>query len=208
MRRSPNPEQRRRTLCDAAIRLLAGDGVKSATHLKVDRKAGVPDGTTSFYFRTSSALLRAVAARIAELDLRDLTAATRRADPSAHPSGLATLVFRSLTGARLVRTRARNELALQSTRDPELARALRRYTDDYTALIRDAVIRSQPEGTAENAALIDAQTYTVQMFIGGVMLAHTSGDRRIHTAEELDSLITAIVRGIAAESSAVFRETL
>jgi DNA-binding transcriptional regulator YbjK len=208
MRRSPNPVQRRRALCDAAIRLLAEDGVKSATHLKVDRKAGVPDGTTSFYFRTSSALLRAVAERIAELDLKDLTAATRRADPEAYPSGLATLVVRSLSGARLVRTKARNELALQGARDPELATALRRYTDDFAVLIRDAVMRLQPEGTDPQPALIDAQTYAVQMFIGGVMLSCASGDRRIHTAEQLDALITGVVRGIAAESSAFFRESL
>ena len=69
-RRKPNPTERRRDLCDAAIQLLAEDGAKGLSHLKVDRKADVPDGTTSFYFRTRSALLRAVAERLAELDLR------------------------------------------------------------------------------------------------------------------------------------------
>ena len=68
-RRKPNPAERRRDLCDAAIELLAADGAKGLSHLKVDRKAAVPDGTTSFYFRTRSALLRAVAERLAELDL-------------------------------------------------------------------------------------------------------------------------------------------
>src|ERR1700752_2816108 len=71
-RRKPNPAERRRDLCDAAIQLLADDGAKGLSHLKVDRKAGVPDGTTSFYFRTRSALLRAVAERLAELDLATL----------------------------------------------------------------------------------------------------------------------------------------
>src|ERR1700756_5757865 len=71
-RRKPNPAERRRDLCDAAIQLLADDGTKGLSHLKVDRKAGVPDGTTSFYFRTRSALLRAVAERLAELDLASL----------------------------------------------------------------------------------------------------------------------------------------
>ena len=75
-RRKPNPAERRRDLCDAAIQLLADDGAKGLSHLKVDRKAGVPDGTTSFYFRTRSALLRAVAERLAELDLAN--AAVRR----------------------------------------------------------------------------------------------------------------------------------
>ena len=73
-RRKPNPDQRRRELCDAAIQLLAEDGAKGLSHLKVDAHAGVPDGTTSFYFRTRSALLRAVAERMAELDLATLQA--------------------------------------------------------------------------------------------------------------------------------------
>src|ERR1700710_3231882 len=71
-RRKPNPAERRRDLCDAAIELLAADGAKGLSHLKVDRKAAVPDGTTSFYFRTRSALLRAVAERMVELDLAAL----------------------------------------------------------------------------------------------------------------------------------------
>src|ERR1700739_4175629 len=71
-RRKPNPAERRRDLCDAAIQLLADDGAKGLSHLKVDRKAGVADGTPSFYFRTRSALLRAVAERLAELDLASL----------------------------------------------------------------------------------------------------------------------------------------
>lgn len=79
-RRKPNPAERRRDLCDAAIRLLADDGAKGLSHLKVDRKAGVPDGTTSFYFRTRSALLRAVAERSAELDLAELQAIADTSD--------------------------------------------------------------------------------------------------------------------------------
>ena len=71
MRRKPNLQQRRRELCDAAIRLLADDGIKGVSHLKVDRKASVPAGTTSFYFRTRAALLHAVAERVAELDLKE-----------------------------------------------------------------------------------------------------------------------------------------
>src|SRR5258705_9319538 len=82
-RRKPNPVERRRELCDAAIQLLAADGAKGLSHLKVDRKAGVPDGTTSFYFRTRSALLRAVAERLAEVDLANLQSVADGA--AAHP---------------------------------------------------------------------------------------------------------------------------
>lgn len=204
MRRKPNPAQRRRQLCDAAIRLLADGGVIGVTHRKVDRKAGVPDGTTSFYFRTRSALLHGIAARVAELDLKELTAATlpapqSNADRTNHPvrpSGLATLVMRSATGTRLIRTKARHELGLHAARDPVLEEALRGYTERFFTLIREAVMQSQPGGRESEPAVVNQQTYVVMMFISGVMLALSSGDRRIQTPEELDVLISGIVAGI------------
>src|ERR1700758_5185142 len=96
-RRKPNPAERRRDLCDTAIQLLADDGAKGLSHLKVDRKADVPDGTTSFYFRTRSALLRAVAERLVELDLAALQSVADQAgrDDGASASNLAKLVIQS-----------------------------------------------------------------------------------------------------------------
>src|SRR6478609_2860748 len=75
MRRKPNVEERRRDLCDAAIDLLAEDGARGLTHLRVDRRAGVADGTTSFYYQTRSALLRGVTDRVVSLDAADFSAA-------------------------------------------------------------------------------------------------------------------------------------
>lgn len=195
MRRKPNPDQRRRQLCDTAIRLLADDGVKGVSHLKVDRKAGVPDGTTSFYFRTRSALLQAVAVRVSELDLKDLSAAANE------PSGLAALVMRSATGTRLVRTKARQELALQAIRDPLLDEALRSYRDRFLALITDAVLRLHPAGHAPDRALADRQAYVVMMFIGGVLQGFAAGDRRIGSAAELDALISGIIAGLSSSAA-------
>lgn len=200
MRRKPNPEQRRRELCDVAIRLLAHDGVKGLSHLKVDRTAELPDGTTSFYFRTRSALMNAAAARVAELDLKDLSAATvasEKSDRSSPASGLSNLVIRSASGARLVRTKARNELALQGSRDTGLDEALSRNNEKFFALIRDVVVRLQPEGETD-PALVDEQAYAVMTFISGVMLAFNRGDHRIHTAAELEMLICGIVDGVGA----------
>src|SRR6201992_207537 len=75
MRRKPNAEERRRNLCDAAIELLAEDGARGLTHLRVDRRAGVADGTTSFYFHTRADLLRAVTDRVVSQDVADFEAA-------------------------------------------------------------------------------------------------------------------------------------
>ena len=201
MRRSPNVEERRRTLCDVAIELLAADGIKGLTHLKVDRRAHVADGSTSFYFRTTSALHLAVANRVAELDIKDLTAATRGHGEVAQPSGLSLLVVRALSGARLKRTKARNELALQASRDAALAEALRRFTDEFSALIRDVVQRWQPAAVRADTVLVEKQTDAVLTYIGGLMLAGASGHRRVQDPEVLDRLILSIVEGIAMSHS-------
>ncbi|GAT06275.1 TetR/AcrR family transcriptional regulator [Mycolicibacterium fortuitum] len=192
-----NPEQRRRELCDAAITLLAREGIKGVTHLKVDRKAGVPDGTTSFYFRTSAALMRATANRIADLDLADLTAAT---GSGAHGDvrGLARLVIRSGTGARLVRSKARYELVMPSSRDANLAEAFSRNQERFLELHRSVVAGLCPADT--DPALIDEKAYVLLTFISGLMLALARGDRTISSDEQLYGIITAIVAAAPAVS--------
>lgn len=55
-----------RILC-AAITVVATQGARSLTHRRVDSQAGLPQGTTSHYFRTASALvegtIQAISAR-------------------------------------------------------------------------------------------------------------------------------------------------
>ncbi|BBY27145.1 TetR family transcriptional regulator C-terminal domain-containing protein [Mycolicibacterium sediminis] len=203
MRRKPDPEQRRLELCDAAITLLAEDGIKGLSHRKVDRAAGVPDGTTSFNFRTLAALVHAVAARVAALDLEELTIATA-ASPAAGDgetsgvSGLARLIMRSSTGPPLIRSRARLELVLQSHRDVTLAEAFRHSGELFLALHRDVVLRLQPSGAEIEPAHIDEQAYVLQTFIGGLMTAIAHGDNTIESAEQLDGIMSAIVSGLSA----------
>lgn len=204
MRRKPDPDARRRDLCDAAIDLLAEDGSKGLSHLKLDRKLGVPDGTASFYFRTRTALVHAVAERVTELDLADLSAAT--SDPgrsrktagavSGRPSGLAKLVMGSRSGEPLHRTKVRFELVLQANRDPALATILQRYSDRYLDLIRDAVRVHRPQDSDPEAAVTDEQAYVLMTFISGVMLSFTTGNRTITSAEHLDDIMSDLVAGI------------
>ncbi|WKG03488.1 TetR/AcrR family transcriptional regulator [Mycolicibacterium sp. HK-90] len=196
-----NPEQRRRELCDAAITLLAREGIKGVTHLKVDRKAGVPDGTTSFYFRTSSALIRAAANRIADLDLADLTAAIgsgAHGDGPSAAAGLARLVIRSGTGARLVRSKARYELVMPSSRDSGLAEAFSHNQERFLELHRNVVAGLCPDGS--DPALIDEKAYVLLTFISGLMLALARGDRTIDSAEQLLDIIVAVVAAAPATS--------
>lgn len=198
-RRKPNPAERRRDLCDAAIQLLADDGAKGLSHLKVDRKAGVPDGTTSFYFRTRSALLRAVAERLAELDLAELQAVADSSDgrdDNPSPSRLSQVVIQAATEPRLFRTKARYELTMQAARDPAIAAILQRATDGFTKLHSEILVQLMPHGAELDPAVVEDLSNVTLTFINGLLLRSAHGDRIIDTPEQLDGILSAVAAGI------------
>ncbi|SOJ52617.1 hypothetical protein MSIMFB_00130 [Mycobacterium simulans] len=202
-RRKPNPVERRRELCDAAIALLAVDGAKGLSHLKVDRKAGVADGTTSFYFRTRSALLRGVAERLAELDLANLQSVADSAGADGErssPSQLSVMVIQSGVEPRLSLTKARYELTMQATRDPELAAILRQSTDAFTKLHRDILVRLMPHGADLEPAVVEDLSNVTLTFINGLLLRFAHGDRIISSPEQLDDILAAIAVGVLKSS--------
>lgn len=52
------PEDRRATILDATLRLIAAEGVDAVTHRRVAAAAGVPLGSTTYYFASREHLLR------------------------------------------------------------------------------------------------------------------------------------------------------
>ncbi|MER6948949.1 TetR family transcriptional regulator [Nonomuraea sp. NPDC000554] len=119
---------RRQEIADVAIRLLAAEGMRGLTHRAVDRAAGLPEGSTSYYFRTRQALLQATAERLAEHGAAEIAALQEQAESSGGGQdelvdAVAWLVGEWLTTGR-DRQLARFELSLESTRRPELRRVL------------------------------------------------------------------------------------
>ena len=182
---------------------MAAEGAKGLSHPKVDRYAEVPNGSTSFYFRTRSALLRAAAERLAELDLADLMSV---ADPiesddgsdPADASKLATMVMLSAEEPRLTRTKARFELLLQANRDPDLAEAFRHNSEMFTELHRREIMSRCDSGDDPDPKVLSDQTAATMSFVSGVHMSFIAGDRSITSAKQLDLLLTGIADGIAA----------
>ncbi len=190
-------------MCDAAIRLLADDGTKGLSHLKVDRRAGVPDGTTSFYFRTRSALLRAAAERLAELDLADLQSVAHSSDgrgDNLFPSRLSQVVIQAGSQPQLFRTKARSELTMQATRDPALATILQQATDEFTKLHREILVQLMPRGAELEPAVVEDLSNVTLTFINGLLLRFAHGDRIVDSPEQLDGILSAIATGILKSS--------
>jgi AcrR family transcriptional regulator len=162
----------------------------------VDELAGVSAGTTSYYFRTRQALLRAIAARITELDMADLSLMAELAHDEtagyAGTMGLARLVMLSGTEPYLTRTRARFEIVLNARHDPELDATMQQYGMRFYDLARD-VIRQWYAGSGVPEASIEERAVTVLTFISGVMTSFVNGYRVIDDATHLDRLIRQIL---------------
>ncbi|MEU5284777.1 TetR family transcriptional regulator [Streptomyces sp. CA-278952] len=117
----PLPD-RRDLIADAAISTVAAAGLRGLTHRAVDAAAGLPAGSTSYYFRTRSALISACYLRLAELSVADVgrwEAEHGPPHPDSAAEALAALLHHWLTVER-DRQLARFELSLEATRRPEL----------------------------------------------------------------------------------------
>jgi DNA-binding transcriptional regulator YbjK len=161
---------RRTAILDGALAVLAEQGMRGLTHRAVDAAAGLPPGSTSYYFRSRAALVTGCVQRLVERDLTEDVAAVDVAMLSAGqdlPAVLATAL--TTVGVRMAtverqRTLARYELSLAAVRDPALRVELVAGGDTIrrrgAALLARAGV-AEPDAAAEElAALLDGLVYT------------------------------------------------
>lgn len=108
---------RRTHLADAAIATLAAHGMRGLTHRAVDRTAGLPEGSASYYFRTRLALLEAIVDRLAEATTDEFADTPIGAEN--FPEAAAARLHAWMTTDRS-RHLARYEISMEATRRPEL----------------------------------------------------------------------------------------
>jgi AcrR family transcriptional regulator len=161
----------------------------------------VPAGTTSFYFRTRKALLQAVATRLTELDVADFSLMAELADDQSSQftgtAGLARIVMYVANEPWLTRAKARYELALLASRDPELAATLNESADRLYTLAREVVTQWHPSESTPDPTLIEDQAIATLTFINGVMMTFVAGQPAVDSAEHLDRLIRGVIAGVA-----------
>ncbi|MFJ4779611.1 TetR/AcrR family transcriptional regulator [Streptomyces sp. NPDC088762] len=150
---------RRTLIADTAIATVAAAGLRGLTHRAVDTAAGLPAGSTSYYFRTRTSLIEACYERLAELDLADVdqdapTAPSLSAGPAGRAeaaAALAAVLHHWLTAGR-ERQLARFELSLEAARTPDLRTGLHRAglgARARAAAILAALGAAHPEAAAE-----------------------------------------------------------
>jgi AcrR family transcriptional regulator len=175
--------------------VLAEHGSRGLTHGQVDRYAGVPEGTTSYYYRTRTALLRGVGKRVAEIDVANLQSVIDEPlDPLSPFAHLAELTMMQADGPGLMLNRARHELLLGAARDPDLAVTSQTFVARIITMAHDAIAHLQPG--ADDPDLLAAQTAAVTTFIAGVFTRLISGDPTINSAEQLSRLLEAVATAV------------
>jgi DNA-binding transcriptional regulator YbjK len=178
--------------------VLAEQGSRGLTHQRVDRAAGVPDGTTSYYYRTREALLRGVGQRVADIDLANIASVTAESTRTESAFGrLAQLVVEQAGGQGLLLNKARLELMLAAVRDPELTDRATVLAARGVALTLEAIDAVAPR--SDDPELREAQSVAVMTFISGLFTNFAAGDRTLADAERLERLFHAIVTAVTLE---------
>lgn len=199
--RKRDGDERRRQLCDAAIQVLAEQGSRGLTHGRVDRCAGMPDGTTSYYYRTRAALLRGIGKRVAEIDVANLgSVIDRPLDPESPFAHLAELTLLQAEGPGLLLNRARHELLLSATRDPDLAEISQTFIDRIAAMTHDAIAHLQPD--TANSEMLAEQATAVMTFVGGVFTRLVTDDRSVYNVEQLSRMLASVATAVSLAATA------
>lgn len=194
-REMPAPDNRLDLIADAAIATLAGAGMRGLTHRAVDRAAGLPEGSTSYYLRTREALLWAAVERLAERDAAELAerpALQGDLGQAEIAAALAAIVLH-WTGSGRERMLARYELALEANRRPELQRVFvaagTRFRADAEAMLAAASATDPP-----------AQAPLLVAYLDGLIFDHLAGAGTLDLGEDrlreaIEELLRSFTRG-------------
>jgi AcrR family transcriptional regulator len=179
----PPNDLRRAQLTDAAIGLLAEAGAHGVTHRSVERRAGLPAGTASNYFRSREALLVATAERVIALHHGDMSAAPKGA------TAVELIAGSLLAAATTHRARylAIFELRMESLRRPALAAALERLSDTTVAFTRE-------HHTDHGLGIPPSAVATMVALYGGALFSLVSAPPGTVDEPSVRALAEAIVR--------------
>lgn len=181
---------RRREILSAAMTVLAQLGNRGLTHRAVDRQAGLPEGSSSAYFRTRDALIGALGDFVADRLAADVHALGARlaSCPGDHEravSEVSRLFSRWLDEPDLLT--ARLELSVAATRDPALAERFRLWRDDLVEMVREVMTAAEKDAAASAETLIAA--------LDGVLLASLllpARERRAFVDQSVEQLLTGL----------------
>ncbi len=173
----------------AAVAVVGEHGIRALTHASVDRRAGLPKGSTSNWFRTRSALLAGVVASIAESERGDFGAADAATPVSSDELIVAfTGMVQSQTGASASRSRARYALFLEAASDRELLAPLLAQRRLYEEWVRSLLAQLGTDASDDAAR-------TLMAGLDGLVLHRLTVDPDAPVSPVVARLVRAAVTG-------------
>ena len=192
------PEDRRSTILDATLRLIAADGVDSITHRRVATAADVPLGSTTYYFESREQLLREAfrlyLTRIWALQTQ-LLKGFRISTAESLVDYLVELTKRTFEDEAMML--AEYELTLFAARDSEVAEALHAWD---AAMIAELARALEALGCARP---FDAAKTLLHMMRGHEL---DSLSRHDADAEDLRRRLGVVVGALVGEAAAPKRQ--
>jgi DNA-binding transcriptional regulator YbjK len=185
-------ETRRPDIADAAIRVIARDGLRALTHRAVDRELGIAIGSTSYYARTRRDLLEMVVRRLSERTQEEVG---RTAPPPARTPHELALVLAAVTEQVVSRTadsRARLALAVDLVGDPELHALM---TDE--APVRDRLLSGARAGL-EALGVDEPEAHALDLLtiLDGLVYHRLAGPGVRGPRADAERLLTAYLTGL------------
>lgn len=189
---------RRRQILDAAVTVLATQGWRGLTHRAIDRAAGLPEGSSSAYYRSRNALQAAMAEYVVWQITADVETLAAELDeqPGDHDHAVAatSATFRRWLDESDLLT-ARLELTLAAARDDDLAVQLRDSRQSLTTIVDDIMVRG---GHAHSGAV----SATIVAALDGVLISallRPAAQRAAFVADSLDLLLGSLIEGRPAQ---------
>ena len=172
-RRPRDPTGRRQTIIDAATRVIADAGLAGLTHRRVAEVAGVPVGSTTYYFKDLDELREAALAEATRASIEGLDQWSEAlANAGDLPATLARLTAEYLADHE--QFRAINELYTAASHRPELRPLARLWSKGVADILARHVHRDA------------ARAMTV--FIDGALLHALITDEPLSTEVLTDAL--------------------
>lgn len=160
-------------IADAAISVVAESGLRALTHRSIDVALGLPQGSTSYYYRTRAELVNAVIARIGATSRQAFEDAFGRSADS--PADVSVRYLQHLITERSQQLRARHALMMDPGVDDEARTALgtclfsveravelfhdRPVADGFISLCEGLLVAGIQRGATAAALRIPIDTY-------------------------------------------------
>lgn len=152
-------ERRRAQLLDATLRVIASRGLTAVTHRSVAAEAGIPSGTTTYYFASKDELIEACLQHAADEEIAELEARAAQIDPAAlapaqWAAELVEWLSDELRGRARQRLLARYQLQLEAAHRPQLGAIYDRWTRAAFRLAERLLAAAGSEAPAADAVIV------------------------------------------------------